>query len=494
MELAFSLIVDALSDCGLITADNLERNELAFSRVEIYAGQPIENDVLYVTEGTIPIANAKAAYLVASSAEVPKGAIASTANASAIEVMNTVSRYVARLSACIAKIEESCRDGNLRNLCQALADFVRNPVVIYDDTMSPLAQTDFPRAYALDLFGAEEIDVEFVFRAVPDWEPAEDIDISSYPRAFRTVNIHNNSLNTTMCGIMFDEHAQGFLEIFSASKPITEGDMAVLERACKAATQLLPLRSTSFIESSLVGKPLQGPRASVWLSALQWRADDELYVCAIDLSESYGENRYARKVTEQTLRSLLPNSDYTTMDGTSIVVANTRFAKRPEAIQKVAKLFAPSREIASIGVSDLVTGVAELHIGYEHARFAAGQSRRLNPAETTLTTFEQCRFSYLASLCDFGQNADFIRDGKVKRMHDDDCAAGAENTLTIKTYIETGLNLNATAKRLNVHRNTVAYRLKQIAERYGIDLSSPVNDSDLIFQTLLSCKILLGDK
>lgn len=87
-----------------------------------------------------------------------------------------------------------------------------------------------------------------------------------------------------------------------------------------------------------------------------------------------------------------------------------------------------------------------------------------------------------------------MRDGRVKRMHDDDLVSGAGNTLTVKTYIETGFNLNATAERLVLHRNTVAYRLKQVAERYGVDLSSPIRDPDLIFQTLLSCKLLLEDQ
>lgn len=33
----------------------------------------------------------------------------------------------------------------------------------------------------------------------------------------------------------------------------------------------------------------------------------------------------------------------------------------------------------------------------------------------------------------------------------------------------------------------------QVAERYDIDLSSSVRDPDLVFQVLLSCKLLLGD-
>jgi DNA-binding PucR family transcriptional regulator len=84
-------------------------------------------------------------------------------------------------------------------------------------------------------------------------------------------------------------------------------------------------------------------------------------------------------------------------------------------------------------------------------------------------------------------------DAAVAHMHADDLESGTDNVLTAKTYIETGFNLNATAQAISVHRNTMAYRLKQIHDRYGIDLSVPVADHDLVFRVLLSCKILLGD-
>ena len=38
-----------------------------------------------------------------------------------------------------------------------------------------------------------------------------------------------------------------------------------------------------------------------------------------------------------------------------------------------------------------------------------------------------------------------------------------------------------------------SFRLKHIADRYGIDLSTPVDDPGLVFRVLLSCKVLLGD-
>ena len=42
--------------------------------------------------------------------------------------------------------------------------------------------------------------------------------------------------------------------------------------------------------------------------------------------------------------------------------------------------------------------------------------------------------------------------------------------LTLRAYVQAGGNLNATAERLFLHRNSVAYRLQRIQELAGIDL------------------------
>lgn len=107
--------------------------------------------------------------------------------------------------------------------------------------------------------------------------------------------------------------------------------------------------------------------------------------------------------------------------------------------------------------------------------------------------FEECRFAFLVDLCDLQANRNLVVDALVARIYVDDVATGSENVRTAKVYLETGLNLNAAARALSVHRNTVAYLLKHLADRYGLDLSSPVDEPELVFQALLSSKLLFED-
>lgn len=50
-----------------------------------------------------------------------------------------------------------------------------------------------------------------------------------------------------------------------------------------------------------------------------------------------------------------------------------------------------------------------------------------------------------------------------------DARTGSDLTTTLKTYVESGGNLAATADRLFLHRNSVAYRLQRIQDLAGMD-------------------------
>lgn len=67
---------------------------------------------------------------------------------------------------------------------------------------------------------------------------------------------------------------------------------------------------------------------------------------------------------------------------------------------------------------------------------------------------------------------------------------GTEYFETLYTYLNTRYSLNETAQRLNIHRNTVVYRIQQLREKFGIDLDSP----EECFKLNLSCRIYLISK
>jgi carbohydrate diacid regulator len=65
-----------------------------------------------------------------------------------------------------------------------------------------------------------------------------------------------------------------------------------------------------------------------------------------------------------------------------------------------------------------------------------------------------------------------VRCSLASRMLDTEgnCLLDAEMLHTAEAFLESGLNLSETARRLYVHRNTLIYRLDKIQKTIGLDL------------------------
>ena len=71
---------------------------------------------------------------------------------------------------------------------------------------------------------------------------------------------------------------------------------------------------------------------------------------------------------------------------------------------------------------------------------------------------------------------------KLGMIRDYDRLHGTDYYETLKCYMESDLNKNLTAQKMNIHRNTVEYRINRLIEAYGID----PNDGELAMSYRLS--------
>ena len=77
-------------------------------------------------------------------------------------------------------------------------------------------------------------------------------------------------------------------------------------------------------------------------------------------------------------------------------------------------------------------------------------------------------------------HADRILDSTLRPLLDYDAAKQAELVSTLRAYIDSGFNLTRSAEVLQVHPNTVVYRLRRIRELSGRD-PQDANDLLLLF-------------
>lgn len=62
---------------------------------------------------------------------------------------------------------------------------------------------------------------------------------------------------------------------------------------------------------------------------------------------------------------------------------------------------------------------------------------------------------------------------------------------TLRTFLEENGNASASAERLHLHRNSLAYRLRRVEELTGMDLED--SENRLILALALHLRLLLGE-
>jgi sugar diacid utilization regulator len=85
-------------------------------------------------------------------------------------------------------------------------------------------------------------------------------------------------------------------------------------------------------------------------------------------------------------------------------------------------------------------------------------------------------------------HADRILDSTLRPLLDYDEAKQAELVSTLRAYMDSGFNLSRSAETLQVHPNTVVYRLRRIRELSGRD-PQDLNDLLLLFVGLKLCEL-----
>ena len=134
-----------------------------------------------------------------------------------------------------------------------------------------------------------------------------------------------------------------------------------------------------------------------------------------------------------------------------------------------------------IGLSWGFGSLAALPEAYEQACSALRISTALGKKDDIFSYERVVPYSLVETASRFTDIAAFI-DPAVLRLRDYDSENGSELSKTLRSYIESGRNMNACAESLFTHRNTVYYRLKRIGELAGIDFE----DADRCFSIWLS--------
>ncbi|MCV7288346.1 helix-turn-helix domain-containing protein [Mycolicibacterium wolinskyi] len=168
---------------------------------------------------------------------------------------------------------------------------------------------------------------------------------------------------------------------------------------------------------------------------------------------------------------------YVTVIGDVLVVVRTLRSQDGPAMRAEMDEYAQAMSLelerrrglrAPVAYGRPALGASEVRESYREARVALGIARRLH--RTGATSYQELRgFTVLAQVAETEQSRQLVRDmlGPLR--------SGPDLLETLSAYLSEGGNVNATARVLNVHRNTMLAKLDRISRLLGMDIRVPEN-------------------
>ena len=161
---------------------------------------------------------------------------------------------------------------------------------------------------------------------------------------------------------------------------------------------------------------------------------------------------------------------------------NTELNAHSERYQKISELL--SLYEIHAGCSQSIQRFSEIRVAYKEAFHACEIGKALH-LENSIIHFEDIILYRFFQLAEERASLERLCYPGLEKLAQYDQKKNTEYFLTLQQYIDSAMDISITAQTLNIHKNTLYYRLNKIKEIIGADL----NDMRIIERILLTYKL-----
>jgi PucR family transcriptional regulator, purine catabolism regulatory protein len=390
---------------------------------------------------------------------------------------------------------------DLNSLLQIVARATAKPVVVHDDAGVLMAQVYPNVSRRASAGGGRALLQSLPYGAFQNWldrdAPDSEGAIVTSPLGYTTV-------------IKVEKRVAGYLSLVDKQEPLDDFDRMVLTYGADVcAIELAKNRAIAFAVEQARGDWVQ-----MWLSGTP--ADDDLLTtraqqAGFDTSCSYMVSVFraaTKSGTPLPLESLisLVRDDMVRrqINGAvgqyvDVIVAiypienatqTTRVRRMVEEVRDQLTTRSPSGLVGA-GISRPVTGLAALRESYREAKDAVSIANELGDKEDTTFYGDLKLFQLLLALKE--RNLDHLRrfyQDTLGLLVEHDERKQGDLIRTLNGFFEANGNLAKAAQDLDVHRNTLVYRLERISELTEMNLDDA--DNRLILHLALKIQRVLA--
>lgn len=388
---------------------------------------------------------------------------------------------------------------DLNSLLQVMAGATARPIVVHDDAGVLMAQV-YPNVVRRNS-GGRTLVASLPYGAFQTW-------LNRDAPVMQGAIVHSPIGHTTVLKV--EKRVAGYLSLVDGHGELGDFDRLVLTYGADVCA--IELAKTRAIASAV--EQARGDWVQMWLSGTP--ADDDLLStraqqAGFDPSTLYmvtvfrAITRSGASLPLESLISLVRDDMARRQVSGAVgqyvdvivvlyplenVQQSTRIRQMVEEIRAQLATRTPTGLVAS-GISRPVQGLLALRDAYREAKDALSIAHELGDRETTTFYGDLKLYQFLLALKD--KNLEHLRrfyEEALYPLAEHDDRKQGELIRTLNGFFEANGNLAKAATDLDVHRNTLVYRLEQISKLTGLDLNDA--DNRLILHLALKVQRVLA--
>lgn len=378
----------------------------------------------------------------------------------------------------------------LKYLLQIGAESLNNPIILIDGEFSVLASST--NKEIKDSLWKENIEMgycsyEFI-AAVKKLKSVKESPLTIEPYK---VICDESSINKFVSKIIIDKKVVAYLLLLQEEGEVLEEHLNIFKVLNSAITEELKSNATyknikgvkyeNLLLDLLEGKIAEEDVALERMKSAECNFSEEMYVLLLDIST------YALNVKDKNLKASIEEAFISAKSiyyKDDIIILLNKNSKH-QSLEQLLENFLPflKRKNLPMAVSSRVSKLTEIKDRYFEAKSTMHYAKKLH-REGLLFKYKDFRFYDLLSHVE-GDLVRYCNESLLKlRQFDKDNST--EYCKTLKIYLENNQNINLTANKLFIHRNTLSYRITKVKELLEMDFMN----GEQVFNILYTFKIL----
>lgn len=199
-------------------------------------------------------------------------------------------------------------------------------------------------------------------------------------------------------------------------------------------------------------------------------------------------DEHIERIIRDRLTVLFPDEPIVGYDQTLVsIVRSSSFEHASDIVKALERSF-PDGDVRH-AISLVFFDVGKLRVFFDQCMFVLDDEDR--EGDEIVRLYGGSFFKHFVEETGIGAKIAQVLSPRIDLLRSHDEENGTDLVGCLLAYIECHFNKKATAARLNVHYNTLVYRLERISEICFIDLDEIALDADdELFHILLSCKLI----